>query len=177
MQLINPDINLNFMGWRKLFLAISAAMMLLSFIFLIARGINYGIDFAGGMLIQVKFEKRVTADEIRNSMNAIGLHDAMVQSYGKDEDNEFLVRSQAAGISLDKAGDLVLQALRKGTGDEKAKTRRVETVGPKAGKDLREKALLALIGIYIASGPLGVDWGTWLTKDPDPDEKPAHEEE
>ncbi len=163
MQFIKPDINLNFMGKRKLFLIISGVITVLAFVVLMGRGLNYGIDFAGGILVQAKFEKRVTADEIRHSLQGLGLNDAMVQSFGKEEDNEFLIRSAAQDVSLDKIDQQVLEALKAGTGDDNVKNRRVETVGPKAGKDLREKALLALffslllMGVYI-SGRFEAKW-------------------
>lgn len=154
MQLINPDINLNFMGRRKLFLILSAVLVIASLLTIVARGINYGIDFAGGLLVQVKYEKSITADEIRASMYSIGLDDAMVQSLGEEEDHEFLIRSLARGLDLDKAGEQIKSALSKA--DNVPDIRRVETVGPKAGRDLREKALLALffslllMGVYIS---------------------------
>lgn len=163
MQFIKPDINIDFMGRRKLFLAISAALIIISLLAVMVRGLNYGIDFAGGMLVQVKFEKPVTSDQIRESMAKIGLNDATVQRFGTDEDNEFLIRSQAEGFSLDNISEKVVGALKEATGDENITERRGETVGPKAGKDLREKALLALffslllMGVYI-SGRFEAKW-------------------
>lgn len=156
MQFIKPDINLNFMGKRKLFLMVSAVMVLLSFLVIIVKDINYGIDFDGGILVQVKFEKQVSADQIRSSMAAIGLTDAMVQSFGSDADNEFLIRSAAHDMNLDTLEGQVLASLKSTTGDEKVTARRTETVGAKAGQDLRANALLALffslllMGVYIS---------------------------
>ena len=163
MQFIKPDININFMGKRKLFLMISVVLVVLSLLAITVRGLNYGIDFAGGILVQVKFEKQVDADQIRSAMNSIGLNDAMVQNFGQEEDSEFLIRSSAQDMPLEKVEAQVLAALKSATGDEKVETRRVETVGPKAGKDLREKALLALffslllMGVYI-SGRFEAKW-------------------
>jgi preprotein translocase subunit SecF len=154
MQLISPDINLNFMGRRKLFLTLSAVLVIASLLVVMGRGINYGIDFAGGLLVQVKYEKSITADEIRAAMYSIGLDDAVVQSLGEEKEYEFLIRSLAHGLNLDKAGEQIKNALTKP--DNVPDIRRVETVGPKAGKDLREKALLALffslllMGVYIS---------------------------
>ena len=162
MQFIKPDININFMGRRNLFLMISGVLMLLSLLPILVMGLNYGIDFAGGILAQVKFKQPVQAEQIRAALPA-ALSDAVVQSFGAEEDNEFLIRSQGRDFSLDTAGAAIQESLNNAFGEGNADMRRVETVGPKAGKDLREKALMAiffsilLMGIYI-SGRFESKW-------------------
>ena len=162
MQFIKPDININFMGRRNLFLMISGVLMLLSLLPILVMGLNYGIDFAGGILAQVKFKQPVQAEQIRAALPS-ALSDAVVQSFGAEEDNEFLIRSQGRDFSLDTAGAAIQESLNNAFGEGNADMRRVETVGPKAGKDLREKALMAiffsilLMGIYI-SGRFESKW-------------------
>jgi preprotein translocase subunit SecF len=151
------------MGRRNLFLIISGLLMLISLLPLLIRGLNYGVDFSGGMLIQVKFTQPVEAEDIRQSLQSLGLTDALVQSFGQSDENEFLIRSLAAGFSLEQAETAVRANLENSFSGNKVEMRRVETVGPKAGRDLREKAMMAifcsilLMGIYI-SGRFESKW-------------------
>jgi preprotein translocase subunit SecF len=164
MQFIKPDININFMGRRNLFLAVSGLLMLISIVAILVRGINYGIDFSGGLLVQVKFEQAVSAEDIRSALHPLGLDDAMVQSFGQEDENEFMIRSLSSGLTLEQADETIKESLQKSFADNKVQTRRTETVGPKAGRDLREKAMMAmffsilLMGIYI-SGRFESKWG------------------
>jgi preprotein translocase subunit SecF len=163
MQFIKPDINLNFMGRRRLFLAISGLLMLVSIAAILVRGINYGIDFSGGLLVQVKFAQAVSAEDIRQALRPLGLDDAIVQSFGREDDNEFMIRSLSAGLSLDQADSAIRDSLQTAFAENEEQSRRTDSVGPKAGRDLREKAMMAiffsilLMGIYI-SGRFESKW-------------------
>lgn len=153
MQLIKPDINIDFIGKRKLALMLSAAMILISILSLIVRGgPNYGIDFAGGMLVQVKFESDTSAADIKDALSAIDMGQVSVQQFG-DERNEFLLRTQTTSAELANLAQQIDQVLEQTYGAGQVEVRRAEMVGPQVGKELRQKGLLAIlyamVGILI----------------------------
>ena len=163
MQLIKPDININFIGNRKLAFAFSLALIIISLASLIIHhGPNFGIDFAGGTLIQVKFNSTVAIKDIRSGLGQVGLAKSSVQNFGAADANEFLIRTSRPTMSGDDLSHSVTKALEKSTG-QALEIRRVEMVGPQVGKDLRKKALLAMfysllfITIYI-SGRFEQNW-------------------
>jgi preprotein translocase subunit SecF len=156
MQFIRPGININFMGYKKIFMSLSGALILISIILLLWRGgPNYGVDFTGGVVIQVKLDKKQSPSDIREALDPIGLGDSMIQAFGEARLSEYLIRVSDPDIKVGGLGEKVKEALaaRFGQGVE---IRRVEMVGPKLGEDLRRKALMAiylsilLIGIYIS---------------------------
>lgn len=164
MHLIKPDINIDFMGKKNLLMGLSAIILVLSLIPLVAKGgFNYGIDFAGGLLAQVKFAKPTQPAGIRQALKSLDLDDSLVQSLGKTEDNEFLIRAQKPDLKLDGLSAGLKQSLGAAYGDDGFEIRRVETVGAKVGKDLRQKALMAiffsllLMAVYI-SGRFEAKW-------------------
>ncbi len=143
MQLIKPDINLDFVGKRKLALIVSVALIVIGMASLLVRGPNYGIDFAGGTLVQVQFAQATDASAIKKAIAVLDLGNPVVQSFG-DNQNEFLIRVEQAsgelkGLSV-QIQDALEQTYEKGNID----IRRVEMVGPQVGKDLRNKGLKAL---------------------------------
>ena len=83
MELIRPDTRYDFIGKRKfaLWLSLIAILLCVGSIFL-HRGLRYGVDFAGGLLVQVKFSKAVDISEVRKAMDAMGMKDAVVQKFG-----------------------------------------------------------------------------------------------
>lgn len=163
MQFIKSDINIDFIGKRKIAFGISIAMILISIISLIIHGgPRYGIDFAGGTLIQIKFNTKVNIDDIKTGLRKIDLGKSSVQSFGKKIDSEYLIRTDQSVMTTKGFSRDLAQALSQATGKE-AEIRRVEMVGPQVGKDLREKALFAMfyallfITIYI-SGRFELKW-------------------
>ncbi len=93
MQFIKPGININFIGVRKIAFIISVLLILVSIISLaIHKGPKYGVDFAGGTLIQVKFSSLVNIKDIRSGLDKINL-ESSVQQFGEDKDNEYQIRT------------------------------------------------------------------------------------
>ena len=163
MQFIKPDINVNFLGKRKVAFYISLAMILVSFASVIVhKGLRYGVDFAGGTLIQVKFSAPVAMDDIKAGLSTIELGKSSVQRFGDPQDNEYLIRTEGSIITSEGFSFQVQNALKSATEND-VEIRRVEMVGPQVGKDLREKALFAMffallfIAIYI-SGRFELKW-------------------
>jgi preprotein translocase subunit SecF len=153
MQFIKSDININFVGKRKIAFIISLTMIFVSIAsLLINKGPRYGIDFAGGTLIQTKFLAPVHIDDIKSGLRTIDLGKSSVQQFGDQNDYEYLVRTDRSSMTTQGFSSKVQMALESATGNV-VEIRRVEMVGPQVGKDLREKALFAmfyaLLGITI----------------------------
>jgi preprotein translocase subunit SecF len=153
MQIINPDINLDFVGKRRIAVIFSVLLILIGIGSLVAKGgPNYGIDFAGGVLVQVKFQEETNAADIKKALKPMDLQGLTVQRFG-DETNEYLLRAQNSSAELEGLARQINNTLEETYGKGKVEIRRVEMVGPQVGKDLREKGLLAIlyamIGILI----------------------------
>jgi len=163
MQFVKPDIDINFIGKSKTAFFISLAMILISIASLaIHGGPKFGIDFAGGTLVQVKFNEPVSLKDIKSGLAAIDLGKSSVQGFGEQSENEYLIRTDRSVMTSGGFSQKVQQALESSTG-KGVTVRRVEMVGPQVGKDLREKALFAMfysllfIAIYI-SGRFELKW-------------------
>ncbi len=152
MELIRPDTRIDFIGKRNIAYLISTVAILLSLgSYIFHGGLRYGVDFAGGLLIQVRFSKPVSISELRNGLEETGSKDATVQAFGGE--NEFLIRVQRATGDLEQLSKSIQATLAQQFKDKTLEIRRVELVGPKVGKDLWTKALwaigLGLLGILI----------------------------
>jgi preprotein translocase subunit SecF len=152
MQIIKHDINIDFVGRRKLALVLSGIMILIGLVSLVVKGgPDYGIDFVGGTLVQVKFTENTDAAKIKDGLAALDLGTVVVQHFG-DDANEFLIRIQKPTENRDLSS-LVSGSLEASYGKDKYDIRRLEMVGPQVGKDLREKGFLsvlyAMIGILV----------------------------
>ncbi|MFH1487303.1 MAG: protein translocase subunit SecF [Pseudomonadota bacterium] len=163
MELIKPGTHIDFLGKRKFAFGLSIALIIATVILLIWRGgPNYGVDFSGGILIQVKMAKPHTPSDIKEALKSIELQDSIVQEFGEGEKTEYLIRVRETDIQLTGLDEKVRKALADQLG-EGVEIRRVEMVGPKVGKDLRQKALFAIfysllfIAIYI-SGRFELKW-------------------
>lgn len=150
MQLIKPDINIDFVGRRKIAIIFSLTLIIIGIASLVVNGgPKYGIDFAGGTLVQVKFTEHTTAGKIKDALKPLKLGSVVVQQFG-DNASEFLIRTQESSTELEGLGKRVGQALDKVYGAGKSDIRRVEMVGPQVGKDLREKGLKAILFAMVA---------------------------
>lgn len=163
MQFVKPDVNINFIGRKKIAYIVSAVMLTISIGSLILHGgPRLGIDFQGGTLIQVKFMAPVKIDAIKSGLKDIDLGKSSVQEFGDLEANEYLIRTDTSVMTSEGFTNDVQKALASSTGGE-VEIRRVEMVGPQVGQDLREKALSAMfyallfITIYI-SGRFEFKW-------------------
>ncbi|MEJ5366193.1 MAG: protein translocase subunit SecF [Desulfosoma sp.] len=166
MEFIRPDININFVGMRVKAVSLSVLLILLGALAIVFRGgLNMGVDFSGGTLIQVKFSEATTPDAIRDALKDLGIGRSAIQQVGAASDNEFIVRSEISEEKAKRVSDDIQARLDQAYGPGKATILRVEMVGPKVGEDLRQKALLAIyyallfIALYI-SGRFELKWGT-----------------
>jgi preprotein translocase subunit SecF len=144
MRIVSPKTNVDFIGKRRAAAIFSATLIMASIFSLIWHGgPNYGIDFKGGTLIQLKFTEAVPLSEVRKIIGGLKIGDFSIQEFGSPK--ELLVRVQQA---VDEKGeDTQAQDVEAALREVYAKSfsvERVEMVGPKVGADLREKAFLAL---------------------------------
>ncbi len=156
MELIRPGTQFDFIGKKKFTIWVSTIALLLSLgsVFL-HNGLKYGVDFAGGILIQIKFSQAVDISEVRNAMEAMGSKDAMVQKFGGE--NEFLIRVEKTAEDLEGMSKKIQTSLQEQFKGKTLEIRRVEVVGPKVGKDLKTKALWA-VGLSFAAILVFVAW-------------------
>jgi preprotein translocase subunit SecF len=154
MEIIKPGINLDFVGKRRIAVIASLLMVIIGIVSLVVKGgPAYGIDFAGGTLVQIKFSETTNAAQLRSALGGIDLRGLTIQQVGDDKDNEFLVRVQESSENLEALAGQIETALNAAYGVGKNEIRRTEMVGPQVGKDLRNKGaqaiLFAIIGMLI----------------------------
>ena len=133
--------NINFVSKFKKANYISIIFLILSIFFIFFKGLNYGIDFKGGTLIELRTDKTIKASSIRDSLNQIDLGDINVKRFGKDGD--FLIKVEQKNTS---DNDLISN-LKKNLSDNlvnEVDFRRVESVGPKVSSELLESSIIAI---------------------------------
>ena len=164
LQLIRPDVDIDFVGKRYFFVVLSTAINIAAICLLFLVGLNYGVDFVGGSVVQLKFEQPTTADRIRQALTSMDLGEITVQDFGTAAQNQYLVRFEKVK-NIGNLGKQLEQALDHSYGsDNHAQVLRVETVGAKVGHDLRIDGFLAVaaatvfMGIYIAWQFRRVSW-------------------
>ena len=132
----------DFMGKRKVAAAVSIALVIISIGSVIILGVNRGLDFTGGVRVELGFETAVTAEEVRALLTDAGYTEGVVQNLGSE--TEVLVRMPPLpGVDQSQLGDDVVTAVRSGYGD--VTQRNLEFVGPAVGEELTEKGGLALL--------------------------------
>ncbi|HYA29465.1 MAG TPA: protein translocase subunit SecF [Acidobacteriota bacterium] len=152
MELIKPGLNIPFTKYRYIAVAISSVVNLLVLAFLLVKGPLLGVDFAGGTVAQLKFSRTVTISEIRTALGEMGAGDTVIQDFGQEGSNEFLVRLQRTSAQLGEVGEEMKAKLTKQFGAGQFEIRRIESVGPKVGKELRERGAWSIIAATIMMG-------------------------
>ncbi|MDX1444170.1 MAG: protein translocase subunit SecF [Gammaproteobacteria bacterium] len=150
MEFFRKETKIDFLGLRVPALALSVLLIFGSIGALATKGLNFGIDFTGGVLLEVGYPEAVELEPIRNVLNEQGYGDAVVQHFGVSSDVLIRLQPRDEKSSADISTD-VLRALRQS--NESAEMRRVEFVGPQIGDELTnqgiEAMMFALIGILI----------------------------
>ncbi len=142
MEFFKSSKIFDFMGKSKLFISISLIFIFTSYGLLFTKGLNYGIDFVGGTIIQVKYNKKAPIKDIREDLKKDKQFEmASVTYFGSDDEIVIRVKNSTTSVAND-IGDRV-RALLKPTGE--FKIRRVDMVGPKVGSELREKGMMAMV--------------------------------
>lgn len=155
LHLIPNNLNIDFVGRRKIFYILSLAMFLVGIgAIVIGGGLKYGIDFAGGTVAQVKFTKPVDVETVKNSLSSFDQAGMVIQRFG-DDGQGYLIRISSTDMSGASLREGITSALAKIENNPDI-IQRLESVGPKVGADLRSKAVEALyfatllIAIYIS---------------------------
>jgi preprotein translocase subunit SecF len=151
MQIFKHNTHIPFVRYRYIAMTISLVLILTGIVSLIIHGgPNYGIDFRGGTLVQVKIHKSTDISHIRESLKGLKLGEVVIQSIGAQAQSEYLIRIEKSSTSLKGVSELVKERLIARFGEKNVEIRRVEMVGPKVGKDLRRKGLWAILFALVA---------------------------
>ncbi|MFH2139208.1 MAG: protein translocase subunit SecF [Pseudomonadota bacterium] len=152
MEFFRIKKDIPFMSYGKLTTTISLVTFLLAVFFLATKGLNFGVDFTGGTVIEVHYAQPSDTNKVREELASIGLQDALVQHFGTTHDVLIQVplKSNKMGANL---SEQVLAALR---ANAEVELRRVEFVGPQVGKDLVEDGAMALL--LVSLGIVGYLW-------------------
>ncbi|QCZ92959.1 protein translocase subunit SecF [Salinimonas iocasae] len=142
MRLIKVSETINFMKLRTVMMVLSAVLLIGSVASLAVNSLNWGLDFTGGTLIEVGYDKPANLSQIRTTLNETDFEDAVVQNFGSSE--AVLIRiAPREGVKSAQIGNQVVSALRS-TGDN-VEMRRIEFVGPNVGEELTEQGGLAML--------------------------------
>jgi preprotein translocase subunit SecF len=150
MEFFRYTRTFNFMGKSKAAMIFSIIIVLASYALLMTKGLNYGVDFAGGTIVQVKYDTAAPIDDMRNKLKSNEIFNgASITEFGAADEVVIRMKSTTGSVTVD-IGDITREAL-KSTGN--FEIRRVDIVGPKVGSELKEKGImslvLAIIGILI----------------------------
>lgn len=150
MDIVKSNTNINFMGQRKVALIFSAILIVASIGSLATKGLNFGLDFTGGTLIELSYQQAPELGQVRDTLAAEGFDDFTVQTFGSARD---IVVRIPVGESEESGADLSTRVLETLAADNpQVDLRRVEFVGPQVGKELAEQGGLALL--YVLFGVL-----------------------
>jgi preprotein translocase subunit SecF len=142
--------NVNYVGMFKIAGLLSLILVVGSIVMFFTRGLNYGVDFRGGVEIQVKFNQKVELPELREMMKAGQVPLSQLQSIGDDNSNEFLLKLESDKGDLNAVSNQVNSVLSGKYGEGKFEILKNDIVGPKAGAELRTSAFKALMWAILA---------------------------
>ena len=146
MEFFRFKRDIPFMSWGKYTTTISLATFIVAVFFLVTNGLNLGVDFTGGTVMEVGYTQSADLNRVRGTLAKIGMSDASVQNFGTSRD--VLIRLPAKPeISSAQLSEIVMTALRQD--DITVEMRRVEFVGPQVGKELVENGALALLVVSL----------------------------
>jgi preprotein translocase subunit SecF len=150
-KIIKDTVNIDFIGHKNFFYWTSGLLCLVSLLLIIFKGFNYGIDFAGGTVVQVRMQEKIDLNELRQLFSNMNLGEVVIQNFGSEK--EVLIRLVKLDENLKAVSDRISEALYKKYGKKNVSIERIEQVGPQVGGELKKKALYAiiysLIGILI----------------------------
>jgi preprotein translocase subunit SecF len=160
VELFPHNSKINFMQWRTPALVVAGLLLLIAILAIPLRGLNFALDFTGGALIEMKFEKPADLQQVRAQLATAKFRNAIVQNIGADE-SEVVVRLRAEGGkgSMDSLGTSVVQTLQSSANP--VSLVRSDFVGPQVGKELAQQGVLAVlfVGIgFLAYVTLRFEW-------------------
>ena len=146
------SFNIDFLAWRKLALIASSIFLVVSISSLFMKGLNWGLDFTGGTLVELSYPNGAEIDSIRDTLRSEGFEGAQVANFGSNK--EVLIK--LPGTISDSLGSEIISLLKKQNINEDIDLRRIEYVGPQIGSELRDDGgtamliALAFMMLYIA---------------------------
>lgn len=146
MQLIPAGTKIPFISWHKIFFVLSAVLVLGSIVLFLARGLNYGIDFQGGILLDVKTQGPADIGAMRSALGGLGLGEVSLQGFGAPDDVLIRLQKQEGG---DKAQQDAVEKVKAALGDG-VEYRRTEVVGPQVSSELFRDGIYAVCLAMIA---------------------------
>ena len=144
---ITKDTNIDFLKPRKLTYMFSAVLVLASVWLMLFHGFNYGIDFSGGVLMEIKSESKINVEEIRQKLSVLDLDELTLQSLGEDG-NELMIRAQADNAN-EESQRIAIIKIKELLGDS-YEYRRVESVGPQVGDELKKAGIISSVIAILA---------------------------
>jgi preprotein translocase subunit SecF len=146
MEIFRVKNDIPFLKYRKIAAFISILTFVMAFFLLFEKGLNYGVDFTGGTIIEISYEQKANVDEIREQLTQINLNEIQVQNFGTDKD--VLIRMPLnEDITIAELSELVNQELAKL--NNKFEIKRVESVGGQVGEELFENGALAILFVCL----------------------------
>lgn len=142
LNFVPQNTNFNFVGSRRFSYPLSALLIVASIAMFLVQGLNFGIDFRGGVLIEIKTEGPADVVELRDRLGALGLGEVQVQEFGAPDD--ILIRVQLQDGSEDEQA-AVIEQVKSALGEQVSEYRRTEFVGPTVGAELIESAIWAVV--------------------------------
>lgn len=143
LKLIPDDTKIPFSRWRFVAVGFSLVVMIAAVVLLFTRGLNFGIDFEGGILVEISTEGPADIGQIRSDLGGLGLGEVQIQQFGQPDD--VLIRVQSPkGEDADKASQAVVSQIKSVLGDG-VEYRRVEVVGPQVSGELVQDGVLAIV--------------------------------
>ena len=151
-KLISLNSNYNFIGKRKPAIILSAFLILVSISSFLIQGLNWGIDFSSGYVVQLKFDNKISITEIRNTFEANDINDAVIQSFGSNK--EVLIKlKEDSNFNKESINNFLIKSF---SNENPFKIIKLEFVGSQIGEELRDKGewamLVALLSILVYIG-------------------------
>ena len=146
MEIFRVKKDIPFMSYRRLSAVISIITFVLAISFLVLKGLNLGVDFTGGTIMEVKYTAPANIESIRKTLKEINLEDSQVQNFGTS--NDVLIRLPLKDdLSIAELSEKVLSSLKEK--NESVEISRVESVGAQIGEELYEDGALAILFVCI----------------------------
>ena len=147
MEIFNPHSNIHFLSLRRYSIALAVLLMITSIGLIAVRGLNYGLDFTGGVLVEVSYAQSVDTNTVRQTLETAGFDHALVQSFGGTRDFTIRLQPKPGDTNADQTARLVMAALK--TRDPGVLMKSTSFVGPQVGAELRNDGVVAVVFVII----------------------------
>ena len=152
MEVFNPNSNIDFLRLRKISLTISVLLIVISLVAIFGKGLNYGLDFTGGVLVEVAYDQPVDIGDVRGALDEAGYHNALVQSVGGAREVSVRIQPTVSDSGVAEKSDAVaagvMKALNAKRTDAKM-TRPPDFVGPQVGEELKSDGIIAVLFVIV----------------------------